>query len=415
MKSEFDVIVVGARVAGSTLAYELARQGCEVLLVDENLFPSDALSTHNLYGNSLAMLKEMGVYDRLLTTGAPLYRRAHVNIEGAVIDGRFPGSEEESSCLCVRRLYFDEIMLDLAKAQPQVTVLEGFTVVGVIRESRTVAGIIGQHRDGRSFSFSARLVVGADGRRSAVREMVGSTPRISVPAEYAYYTAYVFDFAQAGELHSELYKSGSRTAMVYPTSDKQYVIGISFPLADAAWLSRFEVHPETALREFLEEGFVHTTLPYRFRSASPAGPIRGVRGYANDWHQGMGKGWALAGDALTFKDPVTGQGMHDALYGARLLAAILADYHPEHWRLNWELIGTVYQSALEKKLMSRFRLGRETTRSESVPEDRVAVYRMIGEDPEATRAFLGTYNYRSEPEEVYREIGRLLSAANALP
>ncbi|MDF2718019.1 MAG: monooxygenase, partial [Paenibacillus sp.] len=61
MKNEFDVIVVGARIAGASLAYELGMAGYRVLLVDRAHFPSDVLSTHNFFNNSVAMLREMGV------------------------------------------------------------------------------------------------------------------------------------------------------------------------------------------------------------------------------------------------------------------------------------------------------------------------------------------------------------------
>jgi len=42
----YDVIVVGARCAGSPTALLLARKGYRVLLVDRATFPSDTISTH---------------------------------------------------------------------------------------------------------------------------------------------------------------------------------------------------------------------------------------------------------------------------------------------------------------------------------------------------------------------------------
>ncbi len=43
--SEYDVIVIGARVAGSTLATLLGQAGYRVLLADRARFPSPTLST----------------------------------------------------------------------------------------------------------------------------------------------------------------------------------------------------------------------------------------------------------------------------------------------------------------------------------------------------------------------------------
>ena len=42
----YDVIVVGARVAGASTAMLLARRGLSVLALDRAEFPSDTLSTH---------------------------------------------------------------------------------------------------------------------------------------------------------------------------------------------------------------------------------------------------------------------------------------------------------------------------------------------------------------------------------
>lgn len=59
-------MIVGARCAGSTLAAMLARRGWDVLLVDRDEFPSETISTHMLYPNTLARLEELGVLGNLL-------------------------------------------------------------------------------------------------------------------------------------------------------------------------------------------------------------------------------------------------------------------------------------------------------------------------------------------------------------
>jgi len=51
-----DVIIVGARVAGSATALLLARAGLKVLVVDRATFPSDTLSTHQVQVPSVARL-----------------------------------------------------------------------------------------------------------------------------------------------------------------------------------------------------------------------------------------------------------------------------------------------------------------------------------------------------------------------
>jgi 2-polyprenyl-6-methoxyphenol hydroxylase-like FAD-dependent oxidoreductase len=65
--TEKDAVIVGARCAGSTLAMALAQRGWDVLLVDQDTFPSETVSTHFLYPNTIARLDQLGVLDRLLS------------------------------------------------------------------------------------------------------------------------------------------------------------------------------------------------------------------------------------------------------------------------------------------------------------------------------------------------------------
>jgi flavin-dependent dehydrogenase len=54
----YDVIVVGARCAGSPLAMLLARQGARVLLVDRATFPSDIPHGHFVHRHGPPRLRK---------------------------------------------------------------------------------------------------------------------------------------------------------------------------------------------------------------------------------------------------------------------------------------------------------------------------------------------------------------------
>jgi 2-polyprenyl-6-methoxyphenol hydroxylase-like FAD-dependent oxidoreductase len=71
MGKAFDVIVVGARCAGSPTAMLLARKGYRVLAVDRASFPSDTVSTHLVHPRCRECAIAMGLRDRLVATGCP--------------------------------------------------------------------------------------------------------------------------------------------------------------------------------------------------------------------------------------------------------------------------------------------------------------------------------------------------------
>jgi len=71
MNKGYDVIVVGARCAGSPTAMLLARKGYRVLVVDRATFPSDTISTHVVHPRAVAALARWGLLERLTATGCP--------------------------------------------------------------------------------------------------------------------------------------------------------------------------------------------------------------------------------------------------------------------------------------------------------------------------------------------------------
>ncbi|AFC31536.1 monooxygenase FAD-binding protein [Paenibacillus mucilaginosus 3016] len=409
--SIYDVIIVGARVAGSSLAYELSKKGMRVLLLEKGMFPSDTLSTHNFFNNAVAGLREMGVLDRLLESGAPLYKRAHVQFEDAVIDGDYPVVNGEANCLCVRRTHLDQTLFEHAASQVGVTALLGFRVTGVVTENGAVCGVTGSHKDGRTETFRGRLVVGADGRRSAVREMVKSERKICVPTEFASFVGYFEDYRQEGETCVEFYKQGDKLAIVFPTSDGLAVVGLMYPLEDQAWTDRFTKDAETAFIELAGEAFPQLSFPQRLAQARLHGSVKGLLGYDNDWWDGMGPGWALLGDAMSFKDPAVGQGMYDAMTGSRVLADILAS-HPD-WPSSWDRMREAYNGTMEAKTITRFGMACLYTKNMPFTPEQTAVNHLIGAHPEAARAFLGMYNYANEPHDLERLIGELLQGQGA--
>ena len=71
MGKTFDVIVMGARCAGSPTAMLLARKGHRVLAVDRASFPSDTVSTHLVHPRAVNALSRWGLLDGLVATGCP--------------------------------------------------------------------------------------------------------------------------------------------------------------------------------------------------------------------------------------------------------------------------------------------------------------------------------------------------------
>jgi 2-polyprenyl-6-methoxyphenol hydroxylase-like FAD-dependent oxidoreductase len=95
-----DVIVVGARCAGSPTAMLLARKGYRVLVVDRATFPSDTVSTHVLHPLGVAALERWGLLQRLVVTGCPPIHTYTFDFGPFTIEGS-PGTMDSPVAYCL--------------------------------------------------------------------------------------------------------------------------------------------------------------------------------------------------------------------------------------------------------------------------------------------------------------------------
>jgi flavin-dependent dehydrogenase len=133
--------------------------------------------------------------------------------------------------------------------------------------------------------------------------------------------------------------------------------------------------------------------------------------FRNSRHQAVGPGWALVGDALSFKDPAVGQGMHDALESSRMLASILSRF-PD-WRSSCAEIRREYESRFYAKIGSRFDAALAVSRAEPLTPEQAQRFMMISRDAVATERYLGFLNYRYDTADV--EEALRLGGRNGIP
>jgi 2-polyprenyl-6-methoxyphenol hydroxylase-like FAD-dependent oxidoreductase len=113
----YDVIVVGARVAGAATAMLLARRGLRVLAVDRVSFPSDTISSHQLQVPGAALLHRWGLLGKLAAGGTPPTRQVRFDVGcGLVMDGRFPACDGVDALYSPRRTLLDSILVEAARS-----------------------------------------------------------------------------------------------------------------------------------------------------------------------------------------------------------------------------------------------------------------------------------------------------------
>jgi 2-polyprenyl-6-methoxyphenol hydroxylase-like FAD-dependent oxidoreductase len=312
----YDVIVVGARVAGASTALLLARRGLKVLAVDRATFPSDTLSTHQVQVPGVARLRRWGILDGVLSAGTPAAAQVHFDPGPVVLRGRFPEFEGACAVYSPRRTILDKLLVDAARAAG-AEVRERFAFDELVFDGDRVTGIRGREGGGRPVTETAPLVVGADGRHSAVAKAVAAPAYHIKPAlSTAYYTYWSGVTLGGGEIYGRTCLR--RLVGAWPTNDG---LVMTYVAAPASEFHAFRADPEGAILAALDGC---GDLGERIRAGERADRVFGTADTLNRFHKPYGPGWALVGDAGLVMDPVTGAGIADALRDAELLADAVA-------------------------------------------------------------------------------------------
>jgi flavin-dependent dehydrogenase len=312
-----DVVVVGARAAGSATALLLARMGHDVAVLERAQFPSDTLSTHSISRSGVVQLSRWGLLDRVLASGTPAIRQVTFHAGAESVTRPIKRHAGVDLLVAPRRRVLDTIVADAAQVSGAV-VRFGVTVTGLRHEGGRVVGVTARDATGTPFELDARFVVGADGLRSRVARSVGASIDVAGHSDGATHYAYYAGPEWRGH---EFFVADGTFAGVFPTNDGEACIWVCSPADHAAGIRRRAPSLAGAFDEMLGEAA--PDLSARLRGARRTSPVRGASRLPNQVRQAFGPGWALVGDAGYHRDAITGHGLSDAFRDAELLAVAL--------------------------------------------------------------------------------------------
>jgi flavin-dependent dehydrogenase len=403
---EFDVVVVGGRCAGSSVACHLARAGLSVVVLDRARFPTDVVSTHFFQRPALESMAGMGVLDKVRATGAPIVRTTIAKMDDGIdMTATLEDDPDDLGMgMCVRRIVLDPI-LQSGAVDAGAELRTSTKVRTLVWQDGRVAGVVAEGPNGGEVEVRAKLVVGADGVASTVGSLTGARRYNLIHNsrfyQYAYYQGARIPSPTPLILHRRNYELGFGC----PTDDGLVIVTVGPHFAD---LPKWRRDPGRGFdAEVAKMDEIADLVAGAKRVTEPRGVIKATAYF----RESAGPGWVLVGDAGHFKDPTPGQGIADALYqGERLAAEIVAGFGDG--RLDSRLQN--YWRWRDRAGYQRHWWASDIALSGAVSPVSLEVLRRLAATPEGRRRFWDTFQRKLEPRDVLRPVEAMLATAALL-
>ncbi len=328
-----DILIAGGGTAGLAAAAAFGTLGLSVSCVDPA--PLDApdgpdadLRTTAILQPGRALLEQAGLWDRLLPQATPLRVMRIVDAAGTHVKRDFDAGDLGDAPFgwnipnrVIKRAFAERLA-----EMPQVTLLRGVGFVGRLAQ---MDDVVVRLSDGRQ--VSARLLVGADGRDSAVRRVCGIEARVTRYGQKALVFAVTHEAPHDGvstEVHA---KGGPFTLVPLPENEGR-------PCSAVVWMT--DGAEAVRLRALPEEEFAQAV---NARSAEVMGPLTPVGG-RQAWpivtqvaDRITARRTALMAEAAHVVPPIGAQGLNMSLRDLQALIDLASARREEIGNESWLL------------------------------------------------------------------------------
>lgn len=315
-----DVVIVGAGVAGSALAYSLAKDGRVVQVIERDLSQPDRIVGELLQPGGYLKLAELGLeecvggIDSQQVYGYALFK------EGKYAKLTYP-LQDFSSDVSGRSFHHGRFIQSLrhkAASLPNVRMEQG-TVASLIEEKGTVKGVKYKNKDGQDVKAYAPLTIVCDGCFSNLRKNL-CIPQVNIMSHFVGMVLNLENGKLPHPNHGHVILANPSPVLFYPVSSTEVRCLVDIPGSkmpsisngDMAKYLKSKVAPQLphelhdAFIEQVEKGDIRS-MPNRSMPASPL-PTPGA---------------ILLGDAFNMRHPLTGGGMTVALSDVVVLRDLL--------------------------------------------------------------------------------------------
>ncbi len=320
MKTEVDVLIIGAGPAGSTAAALLQKQGMRLLVVEKQVFPRFVIG-ESLLPHCMDLLSEAGLLEAVEARGfmhkcgAKFLR----GTENCNFDFSDQFTEGWKHTFQVPRADFDKTLAD-AVAERGVEIVYGQSVTA-IEFDKSGAMVTIDSPDIITRTISARFVLDCSGYGRVLPRLLDLEKPTTFPAREALFTHVTGDRRppdrEGGKIWACIHPAGA-WVWIIPFSDGRTSVGV---VATAEFFRDFPGEPSVQLHSIL---MADPNVAARLGDMKFVFPPQRISGYACAIKQLYGQHYALAGNATEFLDPIFSSGVTLALASANRAAKVVA-------------------------------------------------------------------------------------------
>ncbi len=309
-----DLLIIGGGPAGSAAAIEAGRAGLDVVLIDKATFPREKCCGDGLTASALRHLEALGLDPVSVPSWQPVDDVRVVSPSGRQMLLPLPKGQGHFSVVA-RRSELDHALLELARRH-RAQVYEGVELTGLRQDDD---GVMATTSHGE---IRAAAVIAADGMWSPARKYLGLAPE-AYRGEWHAFRQYVRNVAPAAQ----------RELIVWFDADLLPGYIWSFPLADGSanigfGIQRGRNHRIQEMKklwlDILDRPHIAAVLG---PDAEPEGPHKAWPIPARLGELPITAGRVFfVGDAVAATDPMTGEGIGQAIETGRHAAQRIAAY-----------------------------------------------------------------------------------------
>lgn len=310
-KTQYDVIIVGAGPAGCATALALKDSGLSVLILERDTFPRDKVCGDAIPARAIKTLQ--AIDPKLAERFKAFPKKLLTKKTDVIYNDKVLDLYWQIDAYTCKRVDFDNLLIEMVRSSTSATIVEAAKVGKV--ELRKDAVSVEDKRSGSV--YQASMIVGADGANSTVSKQLtgrGIDRKHHIGAVRAYYkdlNGIVTDKIEM-YLHKALLPG---YLWIFPVSDTEANVGFGMISRD---IVKKNVNIKKAFHDFINNV---PELQQKFKDAEVVSKLQGHNlPLGSRRVQLSGDRFLLTGDAGSLIDPISGEGIGNAMWSGKLAA-----------------------------------------------------------------------------------------------